>query len=234
MTVRDIASILFPIRLRNFIYNQFTVYFRTTTPRNYSGRPKHVELNGPLILDPRKVEIEDYVRLQPGLRIITQEGKVIIRKYTAIGADTVIIPGSHIPTVGLPQYLSTTHINDQDGTITIGEDCWIGAGSILLAHATIGRGCIVAAGSVVTKPVPPYAVVAGTPAKIIATRFSQPQILSHEAQLYPPRERMSEAELSTLFAEHYEGKHSIGTDQISPADRERLEKAKNEIGIQPE
>jgi len=231
MKARDIASILFPIRLRNFIYNQFTVYFRTTTPKHYEGCPKHVELNGPLILDPEKVFIEDYVRLQPDLRIISQNGKVIIKKYTAIGAGTVIIPGTHTPTVGMPQYLSTTHINDQDGTISIGEDCWIGAGCIILSHATIGRGCVVAAGSIVTKNIPPYAVVAGSPAKIIASRFSKAQILNHEAQLYPMDERMSEAELSALFTEFYEGKRSIGTDEISPEDKERLEKAKAEIGI---
>lgn len=229
--IANIVRSLFPMRLRQFIYTQFTVFFRTTSPGNYQGHPRHVELNGPLDLDPTKVTVEDYVRLQPGLRIITMNGRVVIKRYTAVGAGTVIIPGSHVPTVGMPQYLSTTHINDREGTVVIGEDCWIGAGAYLLSHANIGRGCVVAAGSIVTKTVPPYAVVAGTPAKIIATRFTQSQIKAHEAQLYPPEERMSDEELHSLFAEYYEGKRSIGTADISEEDKEKLTKAKQEIGL---
>ena len=48
----------------------------------------------------------------------------------------------------------------------IGNDVWIGHGAIVNAGVTIGDGAIVAAGAVVTKDVPPYAVVAGNPAVI--------------------------------------------------------------------
>lgn len=57
------------------------------------------------------------------------------------------------------------------GNITIGDDVWIGYGSIILSGVTIGRGSVVAAGSVVTHDIPPYAIVAGNPAKIIKYRF---------------------------------------------------------------
>lgn len=56
--------------------------------------------------------------------------------------------------------------------IIIEDDCWIASHSIVLAGVTIGRGSIVAAGSVVTKDVPPYSVVAGTPARVIRSRLS--------------------------------------------------------------
>jgi serine acetyltransferase len=160
--------------------------------------------------------------------MISHGGKLIVKKYTAIGAGTVIIPGSHIPTVGLPQFLSQTHINDVATDIIVGEDCWIGSGSYLLSHAKIGRGCVVAAGSIVTKEIPPYAVVAGSPAKIIASRFSIPQIIKHEAILYSPEERMKKETLEELFDKYYKDKRFLGTDDISETDLERLKKVKQD------
>lgn len=56
---------------------------------------------------------------------------------------------------------------------TIGNDVWIGAKSIILCGISIGDGAIVAAGAVVTKDVPPYAIVGGSPAKIIRFRFEE-------------------------------------------------------------
>ena len=58
----------------------------------------------------------------------------------------------------------------------IGNDVWIGARALILDGVTIGDGAIVAAGAVVTKDVPPYAIVGGVPAKLIRTRFEPPVI----------------------------------------------------------
>lgn len=49
--------------------------------------------------------------------------------------------------------------------ITIGSDCWIGGGAIVLGGVTIGEGATVAAGAVVSKDVAPFTVVAGVPAR---------------------------------------------------------------------
>ncbi len=68
--------------------------------------------------------------------------------------------------------------------IIIEDDVWIGHGAIILTPARVGRGAIVAAGSVVTRDVPPYAIVGGVPAKILRMRFSPPQIVEHEKLLY--------------------------------------------------
>ena len=51
--------------------------------------------------------------------------------------------------------------------ITIGDNCWIGGGSIICPGVTIGDNVVVGAGSVVVKDVPSNVVVAGNPAKII-------------------------------------------------------------------
>lgn len=56
-------------------------------------------------------------------------------------------------------------------TLTIADDVWIGARAIILAkNITIGRGAIIGAGAVVTRSVPPYAIVAGNPARVIRYR----------------------------------------------------------------
>ena len=59
------------------------------------------------------------------------------------------------------------------GDIVIEDDVWICESAIILSGVSIGQGAVVAAGSVVTKNVPPYAVVAGNPAQIIKYRFSE-------------------------------------------------------------
>jgi acetyltransferase-like isoleucine patch superfamily enzyme len=54
----------------------------------------------------------------------------------------------------------------------IGDDVWIGLGSIVLSGVSIGEGSVIAAGSVVTRNVDEYAIYAGNPAKKIRERFS--------------------------------------------------------------
>lgn len=61
----------------------------------------------------------------------------------------------------------------QEKKTVIGSDVWIGHGVIIKQGVRIGDGCVLAAGAVVTKDVPPYAVVGGVPAKVIKYRFSQ-------------------------------------------------------------
>lgn len=57
--------------------------------------------------------------------------------------------------------------------VTVGHDVWIGHGAIVNSGVTVGIGAIVAAGAVVTKDVPPYAIVAGVPAKIVRYRIPE-------------------------------------------------------------
>lgn len=62
------------------------------------------------------------------------------------------------------------------GPIVVGNDAWIGAQCVILSGVNIGDGAVVAANSVVTANVPPYAIVGGSPAKIIKYRFDQEMI----------------------------------------------------------
>lgn len=65
---------------------------------------------------------------------------------------------------------------ESDFPVIIGSDCWIGFDVKLIGGIRIGDGAIVLAGAVVTKDVPPYAIVGGIPAKIIGYRFDEETI----------------------------------------------------------
>ena len=57
------------------------------------------------------------------------------------------------------------------GRVEVGSDVWIGNNAVILSDLKLGTGCIVGAQSVVTQDVPPYAIVAGVPARIVRYRF---------------------------------------------------------------
>ena len=67
----------------------------------------------------------------------------------------------------------TIPFQNESGMTEIGNDVWIGDRVIIMSGVKIGDGAIVAAGAVVTKDVPPYAIVGGVPAKVIKYRFSE-------------------------------------------------------------
>ncbi len=66
--------------------------------------------------------------------------------------------------------------NDAETQTTIGNDVWIGAQCYIRMGVSIGDGAVVGANSFVNKDVPPYAIVAGSPAKIIKYRFDKEKI----------------------------------------------------------
>lgn len=93
------------------------------------------------------------------------------------------------------------------GNIQVDDDVWIGQNAIILSGVHIGQGAVIAAGAVVTKDVPPYAIVGGVPAKVIKYRFNKDiidllmtidysklnkdMISEHIDDLYNPIDKMS-------------------------------------------
>ena len=116
-----------------------------------------------VLLSQRDTEIESGVYIGPGCNI----GRCKIGKNTLLGSSVHIMSGTgqhRFEDLNIP-------IKDQGGSfekITIGEDCWVGNGALILAN--IGNKCVVGAGSVVVNTVPDCSIVAGNPAKVIRTR----------------------------------------------------------------
>jgi acetyltransferase-like isoleucine patch superfamily enzyme len=90
-----------------------------------------------------------------------------------VGSDVIMGPNVQIFSEN-HAYADTSITIKEQGVVkqpvVIGNNCWIGAGSTVLAGVTLGDGCVVAAGSVVTKSFPANSVIAGIPAKLIKTR----------------------------------------------------------------
>jgi acetyltransferase-like isoleucine patch superfamily enzyme len=128
----------------------------------------------------RKCVVSDYSYIGYNTNIYNAS----IGKFCSISKDVCIGLPSH-PT----KFISTSplFVNVQNGTgyswskqdlfnsvpekVMIGNDVWIGMKSTIMGGITIGNGAIIAAHSVVTKDVPPYAIVGGVPSKIIKYRF---------------------------------------------------------------
>lgn len=62
------------------------------------------------------------------------------------------------------------------GDTVVGSDVWFGYESLIMPGITIGHGAIIAARAVVTRDVPPYAIVAGNPAQVVRLRFDEARV----------------------------------------------------------
>jgi maltose O-acetyltransferase len=116
---------------------------------------------GARFYDPRNISVGD--------------DTIIGEKAVLDGRDKLII-GSHVDIASEVMIYNSEHnINDEffspiNGKVVIEDYVFIGPRVIILPEVTIGRGAVIGAGTVVTKDVPPFAIVAGVPAKIIGER----------------------------------------------------------------
>ena len=125
----------------------------------------------------RDIEIGDNSAIGINARI---SGPLSIGRDVMMGPNVSIYTQNHeTENIYKPMRLQTA----PKKKVTIGDDCWIGANSIILPGVTIGSGSIVGAGAIVTRSVPPLSVVGGNPARIIKTR-EQPEDLPPIKILY--------------------------------------------------
>ena len=117
-------------------------------------------------------------------------GKFIMKDNSGAAVGLTVITGNHRRTIGeMKGEKGNANLEGRD--VIVEEDVWIAANVTLLAGAHKGRGAIIGAGSVIRNcKIPPYAIVAGNPAKVIGFRYIPEEIIEHERKLYPENERL--------------------------------------------
>lgn len=126
--------------------------------------------------------IGDYTYGRPVILQWGEGTKLTIGRFCSIATGAkILLGGNHRTdwptTYPFPNFFAQ-HANHSDhvatkGDVRIGNDVWIGFDAMVLSGITIGDGAVIAARAVCTKDVPPYAIVAGNPARIVRYRFEE-------------------------------------------------------------
>lgn len=118
----------------------------------------------------------------PRILFWKEGARVEIGSYCSIADEVVIFAGgmhntSFVSTYPFNRIWRTPSACDahlmRKGGVSIGHDVWIGRHAAIMPGVRIGTGAVIAAYAVVTRDVPPYAIVAGVPARVVRMRFEQ-------------------------------------------------------------
>ena len=127
-----------------------------------------------------KVELGDYTYMNDNAKILSFRSPQTIKigKYCSIGDCMFVVDGDHNIKYASTYPFKEFGYSDKapmnaniKSAPTIGNDVWIADGAVIYGGVIIHDGAVVAGNAVVTKDVPPYAVVGGNPAKILKYRF---------------------------------------------------------------
>lgn len=115
-----------------------------------------------------------------------ETAKLRMGSYCSVAEEVVVMLGGQHPIDRVTTYPHRIRMGmegagadgfpDPSGDTEIGSDVWLGLRSTILGGVRIGDGAVIAAGAVVTKNVPPYAIVGGVPARVIRYRHTTEQI----------------------------------------------------------
>lgn len=146
-------------KIRNNVYSKFL----ETASVNVSDR---VYIVSPHVSDKANIKVGNGVEFGKDT-YIDYSGGVVIGDNVSISEGVKIYTHNH----GVDGYVDWRKNEIYFSHLVIEDNCWLGAGSIILPNVThLGKGAVVGAGSVVTKNVEEGAIVAGNPAKLVKYR----------------------------------------------------------------
>lgn len=116
-----------------------------------------------------------------GPGIFKGSARIAIGRYCAVGHGVRMISSDHRTDranlqVRLQKRLGFGDLDVARGPIEVGNNVWIGDAAILLSGVRVGDGAVIAAGSVVRHDVPAFAIVAGSPARVVRMRFGEEDV----------------------------------------------------------
>lgn len=175
MSFKEIIKAIF-----SYLFNPFSLLRMKKVGRCIDIR------RGLRVNNPRNIQLGDNVRIGRMSRLSSYEcGKIIIEDNCYIGQFFSVMAGGDIiikKNALIASYVAVIgenhSMNPEAGVkygkqplikqnVVIGENCWIGEKAIILPGVTIGDWSIIGAGAIVNKPIPPYSIAAGNPAKVI-------------------------------------------------------------------
>lgn len=153
---------------RYYLPNKIYAQIPSSRIRNYLYRKNGMKIGSHTVINMglysfsmNNIEIGNYTHINRDV-FLDGRGSIFIGNNVSISHNVSIVTGSHD--------CNSSNFYGRYLPIKIDDYAWIGINAIILQNVKIGKGAVVAAGAVVTKDVPPYAIVGGSPAKIIGYR----------------------------------------------------------------
>ncbi len=179
----------FAIRRRKFGYIDKTAFVRLPT----------------IIKGIENVYMYENTHIMSNSLILATRAKFIIKRNSGAAEGLTVVCGNHFSKVGkfFMDITNSEKTKELDKDIVVEEDVWMATNVTLLSGVVVGRGAVIGSGSVVRRPIPPYAVVFGNPAKIVGFKFTPEEIVEHEKMLYSEEERLPLSLLERNYKKYF-------------------------------
>lgn len=177
--IRDEFAGLFALAVRQWPSTSLGFRLRRAFWRRRTGVANLAMARGARIEECRFVKFGDQIEIGEGVEIIADgvDGlQVWIGSHVQFARGVYVRSSNHRFDERTRPIMDQGHVSKRvsfegtDYAIVIEDDAWIGANAVIVSGAHVGRGAVIGAGSVVTGVIPPYAIAAGVPARVIGER----------------------------------------------------------------